>query len=67
MSPNPTKATLEIEVGAIKDALAWLPAGTPLTAQSAAKALQTASRCAKTVDFSPAEFGERLRQMAGLN
>jgi hypothetical protein len=67
MTPNPAKATLEIDVGAIRDALAWLPAGTQLTPQSAARAISTVSRCARTVNFGPVEFGERLKVMAGLN
>jgi hypothetical protein len=55
------KPLLQIDAEALRDALAWLPAGTPITAQSAAKAVSTVSKCAKTVNLGPQEFGERLR------
>jgi hypothetical protein len=63
MSPNPAKDTLEVDVEAIQDALAWLPDGTPLDARSAAKAIGTAVKCAALIGFGPAEYTSQLRRM----
>jgi hypothetical protein len=63
MTPSPTKATLEIDLEAIRDALPWLRPETPINSQSAAKALETVARCSATVGFSPAEYSTRLMRM----
>jgi hypothetical protein len=63
MSPNPTKATLEIDVEAVRDAIPWLPDGTPLDARSGAKAMEIVSRAAATVGFNPAAYAARLNAM----
>ena len=63
MTPNPARATLEIDVDAVHAALPWLKPGTPVTSQSAGKALGIVARCSATVGFTPQEFANRLRQM----
>ena len=63
MTPNPARATLEIDVDAVHAALPWLKPGTPVTSQSAGKALGTAVKCAKIVGFGPEVFAARVRQM----
>jgi hypothetical protein len=63
VSPNPNKATLEVDVEAIRDALPWLKPETPINSQSAAKALGTLSACAATVGFGPAAYAARLNDM----
>jgi len=56
-------------VDAVRDATCWikLKEGEQLTAESAGRAVGTVAKAAKSVNFSPAEFSERLREMAGIN
>ena len=61
------KPLLAVDVGAIKDALPRLKPGTPVSSQSAAKALEILSRCAAQVGFDGKEYASRARQRAGIN
>ena len=63
VTPSEKKTLLEIEQAAIEDAWPWARPGSQLTAETAAKALETVARCAATAGFGPQVFAARLNAM----
>jgi hypothetical protein len=57
------KPLLAVDLEAIQDALPWLKPETPINSQTAAKALETVSRCAKVVGFGPEAYAARLNAL----
>ena len=58
---------VEADVKALQAAVAWVRPGTQPSMQSVGKALSTVAKCSALAGFTPREFGERLKVMAGIN
>jgi hypothetical protein len=64
---TPQKPLLAVDMRAVEAAIPWLKPGEAITPESAGRAVGIVSKCAAQVNFGPAEYASRARQMAGIN